>query len=115
MVGRESIKFPELQGSEKQVKWANQIRQDAMDVVERQIRWYGETITKRPYQDDYLEAALESYKEIKKAISDTFSSVDEASKIIDNRSKFSPERIDNIARKSAEEKVLKKKRGAENG
>lgn len=104
-------KLPDLQGSEKQVEWANRIRQEAMDTIEHQIRWYKETIPQRPYDKDYLEATLGSYKEIKKAISDTFFSVKEASKIIDNRSKFSPSRIQDIARKSAEEKVRKKKRG----
>lgn len=106
-----SLRFPELQGSTKQVEWANRIRQEAMDTIEHQIQWYKETIPQRPYDKDYLEATLESYKEIKNAISDTFFSVKEASKIIDNRSKFSPSRIQDIARKSAEEKVRKKKRG----
>lgn len=106
-----SVKFPELQGSEKQVKWANQIREDAMDTINSQIQRHKDMIPQRPYDKDYLEASLESYKEIKKAISDTFSSVKEASKIIDNRSKFSPSRIQDIARKSAEEKVRKKMRG----
>jgi hypothetical protein len=105
MVGRESIKFPELQGSEKQVKWANQIRQDAMDVIAYQIKWHKETIPQRPYDKDYLEASLESYQEIEKAISDTFYKEKDAGKIIDNRRKFSPERIADIARKAAEDNV----------
>lgn len=105
-----SVKFPELQGSAKQVEWANRIRQEAMDTIDQQIQWHKETIPQRPYDKDYLEASLESYKEIKKAVSDTFSSVKEASKIIDNRSKFSPYRIQDIARKAAEEKIRKKRR-----
>ena len=104
-----SVKFPELQGSAKQVEWANRIRQEAMDTIENQIKWHEETIPKRPYDKDYLEASLESYKEIKKAISDTFSSIKEASKIIDNRSKFSTLRIQEIAQKTAEQKERKKR------
>ncbi len=102
--------FPQLQGSEKQVKWAEQIRKDAMDVIDRQIKWYKEELPKRPYDKDYMQASFESYQEIKKAVIDTFSGTKEASKIIDSRNKFSPARIYDIAKKSAEEKVRKKKR-----
>lgn len=105
-----NVKFPELQGSEKQVEWANRIRQDAMDVINYQIQWHKDTIPQRPYDKDYLEASLESYKEIKKSISDTFSSVNEASKIIDKRNMFSQSRIQDIAKKAADQKARKKKR-----
>ena len=103
--------LPKLEGSEKQVKWAEQIREDALGVIDRQIKWYKDEMPNRPHDKDFMQASLESYKEIKKSITDTFSKTKEASKIIDNRSKFSPARIQDIARKAAEEKARKKKRG----
>ena len=102
-----SVKFPELQGSEKQVEWANRIRQEAMDTIEHQIQWHKETIPQRPYDKDYLEASLESYKEIKKAISDTFSSVNEASKIIEIR--FLPPAYRILREKRQNKKLGKRK------
>ena len=79
-----SFELPELSGSVKQVKWASDIRQGAVDALES-MKAYNEKMRMQGLPLYYNEKSLEAlFAELKTATS----TVTDASKWIDRRSRF---------------------------
>ena len=77
-------KFPELTGSEKQIKWANDIRDSALDTIEANIE-SNRNYLKRFKNDFDAQVKLDLYEGARKAYLEKLRSVTSAKEIIDNR------------------------------
>lgn len=108
--GKGAKPLPELTGSEKQVKWANEIRDNALYSVNSVLERYESNIKNGMKRTDDVNEQIKAYEEIKKAITDTFMSVNEAKVIIDKRETFHPSRIHKIAGDTARARLAKKKK-----
>lgn len=98
--------MPKLTGSEKQVKWAEQIRDNAIDTVNSNIKLANERY--RKYKSDTYLNTLNAYKQIGNQLGTALNNIISASNLIDRRDTFSPSRINNLANRIEEE--LRKKR-----
>ena len=78
-----------MKGTEKQIKWAEDIMNNALNTVNANIE-HSKT-------SDALLTRLQVYEEIKKMLEESFSQVTEASQLINARDRFDPRRINNIA------------------
>lgn len=76
-----------LKGSEKQVAWAQDIINNAINTVNANIKLASES------EQIAALKGLNSWLEIKDMITRAFDSVDDAKTIIENRRKFDPSRI----------------------
>ena len=77
-------KFPELTGSEKQIKWANDIRDSALDITEANIE-SNRNYLKRFKNDFDAKVKLDLYESARRAYLEKLRSVTSAKEIIDNR------------------------------
>lgn len=99
--------MPKLSGSEKQVKWAEQIRNNAINSVNSNIKLANERYEKYK-TDSYLDTA-NAYKQIANQLDSTLNNITSASILIDKRNTFSPNRIDKLA-SDIEEEIRRKRR-----
>ena len=94
-----------MTGSAKQIEWAENIKANAYMAIEN-IRnsnygtmldgekiYVGYSIDCKQYSDSAVEEALAF---VKNSLDKTFSSIDSAAKIIDNRYKFDSQNIHNV-------------------
>lgn len=76
--------FPELSGSEKQVKWANDIRNSALDTIEENIKSQRDYL--RRFKNDFdAQVKLDLYESARETYLKKLRSVTSAKEIIDNR------------------------------
>lgn len=87
-------KLPELTGSDKQVSWANDIRQRAMDSIDFNIRSSREHYNRTNFTSSMI--ARDLYGDMKNELSGILQKTSRASEIINMRDKLSPQRIHNI-------------------
>ena len=77
-----------LKGTEKQIKWAKDIMNNAIHNLQINIdRW--ENSDNRDFYKYYIQA----YKECKKSLEDCFDKAEYAKQIIDNRDQFTTEKV----------------------
>lgn len=88
--------MPNLTGSEKQIKWAESIRNGAIETVNGNIELFSERIKQYGNIDLYVDT-INAYRHIGKQLSDTLKNITSASKIIDKRDMFSFSRIGHLA------------------
>ena len=79
--------LPTLNGSEKQVQWAEQIRKNAIDTINN------ERIKKYPSNQKNYQSDIESLQEIGKQLKEVLSKISNASQIIEKRNIFESSRI----------------------
>ncbi|WP_300802338.1 hypothetical protein [uncultured Acetatifactor sp.] len=107
----DASKMPELTGTEKQVKWASDIRKQAVDAINASVKFYEDRLAKNPkivaYQDEVRAA-----HETRKTLEAVLTQISSASKIIDGRGLLDKTRIkneiQNLAHKYELEKARKK-------
>ena len=76
--------FPELSGSEKQVKWANDIRNSALDTIEENIKSQRDYL--RRFKNDFdAQVKLDLYESARETYLKKLRSVTSAKEIIDTR------------------------------
>lgn len=76
--------LPELSGSEKQVKWANDIRNSALDTIEANIKNQRDYL--RRFKNDFdAQVKLDLYEGARETYLKKLRSVTSAKEIIDNR------------------------------
>lgn len=85
--------LPTLKGSEKQVQWAEQIRNNAIDTINRNIDLANERIKKYPSAQKIYQNQIESLQEIGKQLKEVLLKVSNASQIIEKRHIFESSRI----------------------
>lgn len=90
---RTSAKMPELTGSEKQVKWAESIRSDALTNLNNLVKQASSEFDITTPRGNRV--SKEAVKDVKDFITKGFQSVTDASKIIDSRRDFSYSNIKN--------------------
>lgn len=100
--------MPKLTGSEKQIKWAEQIRDDAIGTVNGNIRTYEERIRKYPESKTIFESRIKAYEEVGRQLNEVLQKITSASQIIDKREYLSGSYINQAADKI--EEMQKKKR-----
>lgn len=100
--------LPKLQGTEKQVAWANQIREDAINTAERNIKLNEDRLRQYGIKNMY-EPKIEAYKQVRDNLRTALSKIDKASDIIDKRHIISGETVNTQADK-IEEQIRKKRR-----
>lgn len=93
--------MPKLSGSEKQVSWANQIRENAINTVNKNIeRALNEE--KRSGVNGLFRNKIKAFEEIGRQLEGGFKGKTSASWIIENRGQFSSSRILRIANEMAQ-------------
>ena len=85
--------LPTLNGSEKQVQWAEQIRKNAIDTINKNIDLANERIKKYPSNQKNYQSDIESLQEIGKQLKEVLSKISNASQIIEKRNIFESSRI----------------------
>ena len=99
-LGRGGAKpLPELTGSEKQVKWAKDIRQSALDTISSNLKNEKEYYSK--FKDFESKMKIELYKDLQEAFQERFQNITKASQIIDMRNNISPSNIVNMVNSRA--------------
>lgn len=98
--------LPALTGSERQVSWANDIRDTAygqldamdrnLDRLEAQTKGYPRTRDGRTAAEDLAGYTRESIRTVRSELNDTLSSVTSAKTIIDQRDNLSASRVRNL-------------------
>lgn len=102
------VKKMKLNGTEKQIKYANDIINDALNTCQANIDRM--TTSKAPIYEDMIQA----FKECKKALEDSIKDVTEASIIIENKSQFNTNRIIRMVERRTEEIAAERNRGKGN-
>lgn len=101
-------KFPELTGSEKQIKWANDIRDSALDTIEANIE-SNRNYLKRFKNDFDAQVKLDLYEGARETYLKQLRSVTNAKEIIDRRNAYDPKMIvdtvDDRARQMANQRA----------
>ncbi len=87
-------KMPDLTGSEKQVKWASDIREKAVQKINSALKFYEDRMKSNPKIETY-EDEVSATREIRKTMEAVFSQTTSAAKIIENRGLFDERRISN--------------------
>lgn len=102
------VKLPQLKGSEKQINWANQIRDEAIktadlniNLMKSRLKEYGESEIRR--------AELEAFKEVKKNLLEALQNIDSASVIINKRHIISGDMVLREAARIADKKREKRR------
>lgn len=97
--------LPKLKGTEKQIAWAEQIRQDTLGTAERNIKSLEDKIKQ---YGDIFKPNLAAYKQVRSNLLSALTKIDDASLLIDKRHIFSGETVNREAGKIAE-KIRNKK------
>ena len=88
-INKESL--PKLTGTEKQIAWANQIRERAVDTINHNIVIWD---NRRTGDKDYdIDDTIEAYKEVGNQLKKVFDQITSASQIIDKRYSITSSRI----------------------
>lgn len=104
----DASQMPKLTGSEKQIKWAEQIRENAINTVNKNIELAIERNKQYGKQTQIYADQIESYNHIGKQLGEELKKIDSASVLINRRDTFSGQRINMLAQKL--EEAYKKKR-----
>jgi len=90
---------PELTGSEKQVRWANDIRQRIKDSIDFNIK----SSTEHHQRTGFMETKIKSdlYKDAKKELSSILKNTTKASDIINMRDRLDPMSLNNTINRMA--------------
>lgn len=88
-----SAKMPTLQGSEKQVIWAKEIRAQALEALDAHVR----NASGKYYRPGFSNPTLESFQEVRRTVVNMFQQQTSAKTFIDNRNNFSFERFKKMA------------------
>lgn len=92
--------LPKLQGSEKQIEWANRIREETLNTASGNIRLYEKRI--KEYGNGIeLRTNLEAYKQVYENAYNSLMKQNQASKIIDKRTLFNSEVVNQEASRIA--------------
>lgn len=83
-------KMVELKGTEKQVAWATQIREDAINTINRNIALCEERNKQRKGISDI---ELQIWNQLKEEVMKCIGNIDSASKIIDLKSRLDPKSL----------------------
>lgn len=103
--------LPKLQGSEKQVNWAENIRDSALETIAQGYKNAKEDYEKfKTFQD---KMKMEIYKDLDKGFRSQFQKIDSASKIIDMRHGISPANITDKVMQEASDRAMQKLNGWE--
>lgn len=100
--------MPQLTGSEKQIKWAEQIRQGAISTVNDNIQLAIKRNNETGNKTDVYKDTIKAYNHIGKQLGEELKKIKSASVLIDRREAFSGKRINDLAQK-LEEAYKKKK------
>ena len=88
--------MPDLSGSEKQINWANSIREQAIDTINNNIDNSLNKERENPSIKGFFEPRIRAYEYIGKQLEKSLKSITKASVIIDNREKLSSSRINQL-------------------
>ncbi len=77
-----------MKGSEKQIKWAEDIKKGAMDTLTNNLERM-----KNSGHEEYYKITIQVFEELKKELEECFEKVDDAKVIIENRNKFASDTI----------------------
>lgn len=104
--GGSRASLPALQGSERQVSWANDIRDtayaqldamdrtlDRMEQQARQTSWVSTAAQARREAEDLAGFSRQSVRTVRAEVNDTLSGITSASAIINNRERLTASRI----------------------
>lgn len=106
----DTSQMPKLTGSEKQVKWAEQIRDDAIGTVNANIKLAKERMDKVSGSSKKVyEETIDAYKEVGRQLKEELQKITSASTMIDRRNSFSGNRINQLATRYQEYQRKKKK------
>lgn len=103
-------KFPELTGSEKQIKWANDIRDSALDTIELNIKSSRDYL-KRFKNDFDSQVKVDLYESARETYLKKLRSVTSAKDIIDNRHLYDGQRIVNTINDMARDMAIQRSNG----
>lgn len=101
---KEAKGMKELKGTEKQVKWAQDIIHDAYANIDSWIRTDKKAMEKlgcenpEEWEGSFFMTEITVFTELRKMLDDCLEGVDSAAAIIERRSMFDPSRIREIAR-----------------
>ena len=101
--------FPKLSGSENQVSWAENIRNNAMNAVESGLRNAKEDNSR--INNFSTEAQVYVYENLRTEMKGQFSQITEASKIIDLRNRLTPGNINSMVNDQVRGMVLQRSNG----
>lgn len=111
--GAKRAKMPELSGSEKQVSWAKDIRNqayDQLDALDSTIARIERDVSKRggmsksattKEAESLAGFSRENVRTVRAELNDTFSQITSAKTIIEHRDNLSPNRISNLVQLEA--------------
>lgn len=91
-----SSKMPALQGSEKQVRWANDIRSVAIKAADANVR-NAERSKSLGLETSYNNPSVESTKKVRGMVVSAFKEQTSAKAIIDSRDRFSQSQLVKMA------------------
>lgn len=92
---------PELTGSDRQVSWANDIRQRAMDTIDFNLRSSREHYNRTNITSSMIRRDL--YGDMKNELSGILQRTSKASEIINMRDRLNPQRITRTVNNMAED------------
>ena len=105
-----SRNLPNLSGSEKQVKWANDIRGSALDTIELNIKSSRDYL-KRFKNDFDSQVKVDLYESARETYLKKLRSVTSAKDIIDNRNLYDGQRIVNTIDDMARDMAIQRSNG----
>lgn len=105
--GLKASGLPKLEGSEKQIQWAEQIRQDAINAINGNIALNKKRLKEYPGTEKIYKPQIEAYQEIGRQLNNALNQITSAAQLIDRRNVFDPSRIIKEATKMAEKKRRK--------
>lgn len=88
-----SAKMPTLQGSEKQVSWAQEIRAQALEALDAHVR----NASGKYYRPGFSNPTLEAFQEVRKTVVSQFQQQTSAKSFIENRNSFNFDRFKKMA------------------
>lgn len=102
--------LPELQGTEKQIAWAKQIREDALETAGKNIKLNQDRLKQYgPGMKNMYEPRIEAYKQVRQNLYTALTKISNASDIIDKRHIISADMVTKEADR-IEEQIRKKKK-----
>lgn len=104
-------KLPELNGSEKQIKWANDIRESVINTIDANIKTNKDILRKNKNDFD-AQITKDLYEGAREAYLLKFKSVKNAKEIIDGRNfMYNPYKITDLVRDRVNDMKLQKANG----
>lgn len=104
-----NVKLPDLHGSEKQIAWANQIREEAIKTVEMNIERARKQL-KQTKMESMFGPEIEAYRQVGKNLYEALLKTADASVIIDKRHIISGETVVKEAARLADQIRKRKKK-----